>query len=137
MALTVKLQTSKESTIQLSASVLRKIRRKTPSDISGAKKYNPNDPNHAWRSVRGEDSPTTLNKINTTYHWYNYHKKWFTHTNEECKGQSRTNSQPPHNTPQATAPQQPAASVAPVPVSYAATFEATMAAIREEQDTPL
>ena len=132
VALIAELQTIKESNIQLSASALRNIQRKTPSDTSGAKKYNPYDPKDACRLFRGEGSPTTLNKFNNTYHWCSCYKKWVTHTNEDYKGQSRANRQPLHNNPQATAPQQPAVCAAPAPVFYAATFEATIAAICEE-----
>ena len=137
VTLTAELQTIKDSNIQLSASVLRNIQKKKPSDSSGPKKYNPNELKHVWRSVRRECSSATLNKFNNTYNWCNYHKKWVTDTNEECKGQNRTNRQPSNNTPQATTPRPPAASVTPTPVSYAATFDAIMAAICEEQDPPL
>ena len=82
VALTAELQTIKDSNIQLSASVLRNIQKKTPPDTSGTKRYNPNDPKYAWQSVRGEGSSTTLNKFNNTYHWCNY-QKWFTNANEE------------------------------------------------------
>ena len=70
VALIAELQTIKDSNIILSASVLRYIKKKSPSDTSGAiKRYNPNDPKHTWRQVRGEGSPTTLNKFNSTYNW--------------------------------------------------------------------
>ena len=67
LALTAELQTIKVSNIQLSASVLRNIQNNIPSDTSGTKRYNPNDLKHAWRSIRGQVSPTTINKLNNTY----------------------------------------------------------------------
>ena len=91
VALITELQTIKDSNIRLTASVLRNIQKKTPSDAPGTtKRYNPNILKHAWRSVRGKGSHITLNKLNNTYNWCNYHKKWVAHTNEECTGQNNT-----------------------------------------------
>ena len=67
MYLTAELQTIKDLNIQLSVSGLRNIQKKDTPGTSGTKRYNPIDPKYAWRSFRGEQTPTTLNMFNNTY----------------------------------------------------------------------
>ena len=63
-------------------------------------------------------------KDGKTWHWCNHHKMWNFHTTSECKARIKAAG---NNTPPATG--------AEAPVSYAATFAATMAAINEETDS--
>ena len=52
------------------------------------------------------------------------------------KNYASTSQAAPRQPAAPTAPHQPATTAAPAPVSYTVIFEATMAAVREEQGTP-
>ena len=129
VALSAELKTIKDSNIELSQSVLKKLKNGKQRDTS----------EDSWRSVRGS-GPDTMVKDGKTLHWCTYHKKWNLHKTSDCKArltrESRRSTPSSTTTPPTTPSptQNPNSSDA---VSYAATFAATMAAINEEtNNTP-
>ena len=116
VALSAELKSIKDNNIELSKTVLDKIK-KPPRDARKTKEQD------TWKSERGTGPPTMV-KDGKTWHWCMYHKMWNFHTTSECKARIKAEG---NNTPPATG--------AEAPVSYAATFAATMAAINEETDS--
>ena len=81
MALRSELNTIKDSSVEFSASVLKNL--ETKKQIEQI--YNPNEPEYEWRSIRGTGHATIPN-FNSTYHWYDIHKKSAINITAECKG---------------------------------------------------
>ena len=110
------LKSIKDINIELSKTFLAKIK-KQPRDARKTKEQG------AWKSERGT-GPETMVKDGKTWHWCTHPKMWNFHTTSECKVRIKAAG---NDTPSATG--------AEAPVSYAATFAATMAAINEETDS--
>ena len=114
LALSAEFKTIKENNIELFKTALEKIKNKS----RGKKVQDP------WKMVRGT-GPNGMYKGGKFYHWCTNHKCWNFHKDSEYKGRLKSASTPgAHRT--LPSPQ------APTPVSYAATFAATMAALQKE-----
>ena len=116
VALSAELKTIKDDNIELSRSVLNKLK---------DKKRKSQQQDEPWRTIRGT-GPDTMVKNGTTVHWCTYHKRWNLHTTSDYKAKHRATAS--QNSDTTTTPPTSGAT----PVSYAATFAATMASINEE-----
>ena len=117
VALSAELKTIKDNNIELSRSMLDKLKR--------TKDRRSQQQDEPWRTLRGT-GPDSMVKDGTTMHWCTYHKRWNLHKTSDCKAKNRSNGR--QRSPSTPAPS-PSTTT---PVSYAATFAATMASINEE-----
>ena len=118
VALSAELKTIKDNNIELSRSVLDKLRKN--------KERRAQQQDEPWRTLRGT-GPDSMVKDGKTMHWCTYHKRWNLHKTSDCKAKNRADG---NNTP--STPGQSTSTN--TPVSYAATFAATMASINETKD---
>ena len=78
-----------------------------------------------WRALRGTD-PDSMVKDGKTMHWCTYHKLWNLYKTNDCKANNRADGR--QSTP-STPGQSPTTAT---PVSYVATFAATMTSTNKE-----
>ena len=90
VALTAQIEELKKNNSKLQHCLKRPKFKKVKSEDKKKKLKKDNDDKWKWKSVKPkEGAPTTKKVNNKTYHWCIHHQKWTLHKSEECRMQSR------------------------------------------------